>query len=215
MASASASATQCFLSQLLKDKLGRNATIQIVSDNARPEADERLVREKQLQILKWWKAQEHTSDRWGSSHEFYSDNNQKVEAHLRARWGAEPQLLNVRGSMAGSKTTDELPSFPAKLSREDMERSLSDSAGNYVNKLDGSKSWGFNGMAQSAFTLLDTDEFGAVQGGKEECKYCRLLSCTAKAVAISSGSPSSSPVPPRRRASFSRLLSPRSVASPI
>jgi hypothetical protein len=205
-------ATGCFLSRLLHDRMGHEASlnVRIISDNART-----VVRKRPLRVMpkssneRLDKVLQHIASRWGDSPEERRHDQQEVAKLRPVPRKSAPEHEKVTRDLvsdagAHDRWSKSCTNGTIQGLEGQQEKAVSmDSIKCRSNPLR------YSDLPLSQLTFSKSGVH-TIHGKDMECKYARALHFTAKAVSISSSSPSM----PRRRKSHTRMLTPINVTTP-
>jgi hypothetical protein len=209
------SATGCFLSRLINDKLGPDfcSNIEIINDNALSVVRKTpVVQEHNTSNERENKAQRHIASRWGDSKEV-NRHDRHDDAQLRpiSRRSSEQEIEEVSKEVVSSSHTNAKWSTSFATGTVRCLDGLQKEEGGGKDSHERCTSpWNYSTarLSELLFSEYDVD---TIPGNDMNCKYNTVFHLTTEAVSISS----SSPRLPRRRKSFTRSVSPVNVSTPI
>jgi hypothetical protein len=206
------SVTGCFLSLLLKDKLGRDgyANIEIINDNALTIVRKRQLNEKRRSCNeRQMKAQLHIASRWGDSQEVnHHDRHDDTLLRPIPRRSSELSLEEVTKKGLGETNNANATSF-ATGTIEGLDGQQQNEVGSKDIHSRCTSPWRYARapLSELPFSEYDID---TIPGNEMRSKYTRILHITTKAVSISSASHRL----PRRGKPYARSMFPGSVTTP-
>jgi hypothetical protein len=195
------SAIGCFLSRLLKEKLGPDAcpNVKIINDNALVLQNRPLVVHFELSNERHNKSQQHIASRWGDCQEL-NGQNRHDDAQLRPMPIRSSELafeeVRTEGlSRANDRATCVISPIPETFRGINGQHLEEEGNGDFPTQR--KSQWRNAALSLSEPPFSDCDR-NTSPGNDTGCKHTRVLHFTTKALSISS----SSPRLPRQRKSF-------------
>jgi hypothetical protein len=213
---AAPSTSGSFLSKLLHDRLGPNASfnVKIIDDNARTGVTKKrhIIGEKRkLSRERHDKAQLHIASRWGESIDV-NQYDRHEDAELRPIPTRSELVLKEVTTEGASSTAGANDRWSITSFETGTIQSLDGAREAGSNDIHSSSTWSYSVLPLSDLQCPYSNDVNTLFHGKNVgCKYTRVLHLTEKAVSIST----SSPRLPRRRKSYTETFCPGSEAKPM